>query len=231
MAIKKTILELSRGKNYQDVVDTTEPIEYQDFKPILIDEIFTIEDIQEIYSIVRSTPIDNLKVAPWGGQASWLSTHFTQKIEDRVNEIVFDIFGDEVKLLDDYSFVRYSEEFGYKPKLFPHADKRKTPRFLLDVQIKADESWGIVVEDTPFYLKDNQGLLFSGTNQQHWREKKDISPHSRIDMIFFNLEFKDGRQFPEYYQQVMDTRASRLRDFYDLQDTPIKIDRKFNELQ
>jgi len=231
MSINKTSYPLTRSKAYQDIVDRTETIEYQDFNPIIIDNIFTQDDINEIYSVVRSTPIEYLKVATWGGQASWLSTHFGKNIEDRINEIVFDIFGEEVKLLSDYSFVRYSEEFGYKPKLFPHADKRETPRFLLDVQIRADEEWGIIVEDTPFYLKDNQGLLFSGTNQQHWREKKDLSPHSRIDMIFFNLEFKDGREFPTSYQQVMQTRSSNLRDLYSLQDTPIKIDRKFNELQ
>lgn len=223
--------KLMRKEDYQKVVDSTNPIEHQDFNPILVDNIFTEEDIKHIYEVVNATPLSYIKVAPWGGQASWLSTHFDKKIEEKINKLVHNIFGDELVLAQDYSFVRYSEEYGYKPKLFPHADKRDRQKFLLDIQIRADQEWGIIVEDTLYKLKDNQGLIFSGTNQQHWREDIEISPHARIDMLFCNLEFKDLKSFPEDYDQIMHKRSGYLRGFYNLDDTPKIADRKINELQ
>lgn len=167
---------LQRSKDYQDFVDSTMTVLGQDFNPIVVDNIFDANELKDIYNVVRSTPISNLRVADWGGQASWQATHFGNLIENKLNEIGKTFFGDELSLIHDYSFVRYSEEFGYKSKLFPHADKRETPRMLLDIQLKADEEWGIIVEETPYFLQDNQAVIFSGTGQVHWREKKRFKP-------------------------------------------------------
>lgn len=223
-------LTLNRSADYQDMIDSTGYLEDQDFNPIIVDDIFTEDQLNHIYSVVQATPLYNLKVAPWGGQCSWKQTEFRKDIIDRVNEIGLQVLGDKAKLQHDYSFVRYSEEYGYKTKLFPHQDKRERPRFLLDIQLRADETWGIVVEETTYYLKNNQGIFFSGTNQQHWREQKNISPHSRIDMMFCNFEFTDGRIFPENYNEIAQKRSVFLRQKYNLDDTPLIVDRKINEL-
>lgn len=222
--------KLQRSADYQAVVDATEPLEDQDFNPIIIDNVFTEEQIAHIYTVIQAAPLSHLKVAPWGGQCSWQQTRFRKDIIDRVNEIGLMVLGDKAKLQEDYSFVRYSEEYGYKPKLFPHQDKREKPRFLLDIQLRADEPWGIVVEETTYHLQNNQGVFFSGTNQQHWREKKEISPHSRIDMLFCNFEFTDGREFEDHYDQTALKRSIFLRQKYKLEDNPLIADRKINEL-
>lgn len=222
---------LQRSPEYQALVDSTESIMSQDFNPIIVDNVFTEEQLDHIYSMVRKTPYEHLKVAPWGGQCSWQSTNFDNTIVDRINEIGLELMGETAKLQRDYSFVRYSEEFGYKPKLFPHQDKREKPRFLLDIQLRADEPWGIVVEETTYYLKNNQGILFSGTNQQHWREKKELSPHSRVDMLFCNFEFTDGRDFEEHYDNTALKRSIFLRQKHKLEDNPIKVERNIKELQ
>jgi hypothetical protein len=222
---------LQRSKDYQDLVDSTLNVLGQDFNPIVVDNIFDLNEMKHIYNVVRSTPIENLKVADWGGQASWQSTNFGPLIENKLVEIGKSFFGDELYFMHDYSFVRYSEEFGYKSKLFPHADKREKPRMLLDIQLKADEEWPIVVEETSYFLKDNQALIFSGTGQIHWREKKDLSTHSRIDMMFVNFEYTDNRPFQDgQYTEAILPRSKYLRQKYNIDDTPIKIDRKFNAL-
>lgn len=222
---------LSRKIGYQEVVDRTGFVEHQDFNPIIVDNVFTEEQINHIYNTINHEPLDKVKVAPWGGQASWFSTHFRGDIEARISDIILDVVDGDLELRGDYSFARYSEEFGYKTKLFPHADKREKPRFLMDVQLRADTDWAIVIEDTEYVLKNNQGIIFSGTNQVHWREPKDIGPHARVDMIFFNLEFKDGRGFEPHHSDSITQRSRYLRDFYQLEDTPRPVDRKFNELQ
>lgn len=223
---------LQRSADYQAFVDSTPYIDGQDFNPIVIDNVFDASDIKHIYKVVNNTPIENLKVAGWGGQASWFYTHFNRIVENKIRDIAKEIFKDEVQLLEDYSFVRYSQEFGYNPKLFPHTDKRETPRMLFDVQIRADEEWAIVVEETKYYLNDNQALIFHGTNQTHWREQKQIGPHSRIDMLFANLQFTDKRGFQKNsYENSLGPRTRFLREKYNLTDTPEPVERKFYELQ
>jgi hypothetical protein len=221
---------LSRSKEYQDLVDNTAQLEFQNYNPQIIANVFTKDQIDRIYKVVLNTPLSDLKVGPWGGQCAWLKTHFDSDITERINEIGFHLFGDEIELQMDYSFARYSSEFGYKPKLFPHSDLRPKPRFLLDIQLKTDESWGLVVEETTYHLEDNQALFFSGTNQVHWREDKTLSPHTRIDMLFCNFEFKDNRLFHESHKDVTENRAMFLKNKYKIEDTPVLADRKINEL-
>lgn len=222
---------LQRSEDYQNLVDSTMNVLGQDFNPIVVDNIFDANELKQIYRIVRSTPISSLRVADWGGQASWSGIHLGPFIHNKLNEIAKTFFGDELSLIHDYSFVRYSEEFGYKSKLFPHADKRETPRILLDIQLRADEEWGIIVEETPYFLQDNQAVIFSGTGQIHWREQKDLSPHSRTDMMFVNFQYSDNRPFQDgQYTEAIMPRSKYLRNKYNIDDTPIKIDRKFNAL-
>lgn len=222
---------LKRSADYQNLVDSTMNVLGQDFNPIVVDNIFDGNELKQIYRLVRSTPISSLKVADWGGQASWSGIHLGPVIHNKLNEIGKTFFGDELSLIHDYSFVRYSEEFGYKSKLFPHADKRETPRILLDIQLRADEEWGIIVEETPYFLQDNQAVIFSGTGQIHWREQKDLSPHSRTDMMFVNFQYADNRKFQDgQYTEAILPRSIYLRKKYNIDDTPIKIDRKFNAL-
>ena len=137
-----------------------------------------------------------------------------------------DNFGDLLVFRGDCSFARYSEEFNAKPKLFPHTDLRKTPRMLLDIQLRSDSDWDLIVEETNYPLKDNQALIFHGTNQVHWREKKYISPHARVDMLFINFEFKDVQEFPVYHTDIVEKRSMYLREFYKLNSTPEPIEER-----
>lgn len=221
---------LSRSVEYQALVDSTSPLEFQDYNPQIIDNVFSEDQINRIYATISKTPLSDLKIGPWGGQCAWLRTHFDEDIVETINQIGYALFGEEIELQLDYSFARYSNEFGYKPKLFPHSDLRPKPRFLLDIQLRADEPWGIVVEETNYVLSNNQAIFFSGTNQLHWREDKTLSPHSRVDMLFCNFEFKDDRPFSEGHAESTQNRAGFLRSKHKIEDTPILADRKINEL-
>lgn len=221
---------LNRSIEYQNLVDSTAQLEFQDYNPQIIANVFTKDQMDRIYKTILKTPLADLKIGPWGGQCAWLRTHFDEDIVERINEIGFALFGDQIELQLDYSFARYSNEFGYKPKLFPHSDLRPKPRFLLDIQLRTDEPWGLVVEETTYHLEDNQALFFSGTNQVHWREDKTLSPHTRIDMLFCNFEFKDDKKFHEDHSNSTAARAVFLRNKYKIEDTPVLADRKINEL-
>lgn len=189
----------------------------QDFKPIIVDNIFDKDDYDLIYRIVNETPEDKTKLQKWAGHRAW-HVGLGQKIEDKINAAVSrtDALKD-LHLVRDYSFARYTPEYGYEVKLFPHCDLRETQRVTFDIQLNADEPWGIVVEDKTYWLENNQALVFAGTQQAHWREQKRVQPSSVIDMIFCHLEYKTPLPLDEGQDSILQERTIFLSTFYGLQ--------------
>jgi hypothetical protein len=202
-------------EEYQALKATQQEVENGDFEPIIVDNIFSKEDIDEIYAIINSTPEEKTKLQTWAGHRAW-HVPLGDKIVAKINEAVKRTFGDELVLRQDYSFARYSGEWGYKVKLFPHSDIRDSQRMTFDIQLNADEPWGIIVEDKTYFLENNQALCFAGTQQVHWREKKPIDVNSKIDMIFCHLEYVDDRGFEEHREDVLFERTRFLSGYYDL---------------
>jgi len=97
----------------------------------------------------------------------------------------------DVKLeLESISFTRYSLDYG-NPQLSPHVDTNfKQPRLTFDVQLKSNTSWPIVVENTKYVLNNNEALIFSGTHQVHWREKKCFNKGEHVDMLLCQFSEK-----------------------------------------
>jgi hypothetical protein len=111
----------------------------------------------------------------------------------------------------EYSVVRYSPEYGYEVKLFPHYDTRPYEMFVFDVQLQTNEDWGIIVEGKQFNILDNQALLFSGTQQMHWRENKKLQDNSEILMMFFWLKHKISKPISETISTIMLERQTVLQ--------------------
>jgi hypothetical protein len=119
--------------------------------------------------------------------------------------------------LESISFTRYSLDYGI-PELPPHVDTSfKQPRLTFDVQLKGNTSWPIVVEDDKYILKNNEALIFSGTHQIHWRERKSFNSGEYIDMLLcqFSEETADNNSISLDFIKQMDIKQKTLKLKYE----------------
>lgn len=194
---------------YQNLLDSQVKISNQDFKPMIAKNVLSENQIKEIYNQVKNTSEEATRIQPWAGHKVW-DISFSKEIEEAITTAAQKILGDSVVLNYDYSFARYSPGFGYECKLFPHYDTRESQRITFDLQLKASEPWAVVVENEKFYLKDNEALVFAGTQQIHWRENKKISSDAEIDMIFCHLEYVKDTPLDPGQKDLLDQRALLL---------------------
>ena len=203
-------------EEYQKLVNSQRKVSNQDFETMIVDDIFDEKDIAYIYDIVNNTPEDKTKLQKWAGHRAW---HVKlPEIEDKINKAIEKTsLAGKVRLVGDYSFARYDPAYGYECKLFPHSDLRDEQRITFDIQVHADQEWGLVVEDKSYFLKDNQALVFAGTQQTHWREITKILPGNKIDMIFCHLEYIDPVPLDKDQDMILSERTRFLSEFYNLE--------------
>ena len=199
------IEEYSLRKSKQPVISN------QDFVVKKAINIFTQSQIDQIYNIVNGSSIEDTHLQEWAGHRAW-HVKFPKDIEETITKAAQAILGNEVVLDGDYSFARYSPEYGFNCKLFPHYDTREAQRITFDIQLHADEPWGIVVENEMFSLNDNEALIFAGTQQIHWRENKKLKPDTKVDMIFCHLQFHEGRPLDHGQKEILEERSKFLMD-------------------
>ena len=210
-------------KNNQNV-----KVSNEDFETMIVSDIFNQEDIDFLYEWVESVPEENIKVMEWGGLKAWHHP-LPKRIVDKINESVKKNIGDMLVLRQDSSFARYDQSTGWKNKLHPHTDTRPSQRVTFDIQIKTDDRWGIIVEDKKYYLEDGQALVFAGTQQNHWREKKNIPKDSITDMIFCHLEWVDDQPLDENQKEILGQRSRFLGEFYDIHGNDIPYTEEIGE--
>jgi hypothetical protein len=148
----------------------------------IVKDIFTKEEMEIIYDHINDTPEEQLMLNPKIGhkQFQW---GMPKSIEDKVTEIA-QKYSDVPLKLTEISAARYSNNYLVPPNLFPHTDHFDQPRFTFDIQLKSTRNWTLYVENKPFTLRDNEAIIFSGTNQFHWREKTKFNNDDIIDMLF-----------------------------------------------
>jgi len=130
---------------------------------------------------------------------------------------------DEELEITEMAFARYHHESGYIPKLFPHFDHFKEHRITFDLQLDATIDWPIVIEGKEFLLKKNDALIFSGTDQIHWRKNVQLSPEDHVDMFFVHLSLVNNKK--EISEEEKADRKTRLELFsqqVDIAQPPIK---------
>jgi hypothetical protein len=208
---------------YQELVRSQPKVSNQDFKTLVAKDVLLPNHIEEIYEKVNTSSDNNTRLQTWAGHKVW-DIRFSKEIEDRITSVAQSMVGDGVVLDYDYSFARYSPKFGYACKLFPHYDTRDSQRITFDIQLKASEPWGVVVEGNQFNLNDNEALIFAGTQQIHWRENKQIKPDAEIDMIFCHLIYKEGRPLDENQKVILDKRVEMLMNMTGISNEAIEIE-------
>jgi hypothetical protein len=142
------------------------------------------------------------------------------KINKKIVDKIIDVAGKKLNKeleLESISFTRYSKQYG-NPNLHPHVDtKFKTPRLTFDIQLDSNLDWAIVVEGESSILKNNEALIFSGTNQVHWREKKVFNDDEYLDMLLCQFSEKTNyvNEIPPEFIKERDIRQKTLKLKYD----------------
>jgi hypothetical protein len=167
---------------------------YKDAPNKVVDNFFTEGEIKRIYDTVQNTDRTDFQQ-----HLSYVSWHIElpQDIVDKVTKIAEDIVGEGL-VLAEYNFSRYQKTISdckklwFNPLLFPHIDDAfDGRRFTVDVQLKSNVDWDIVVDnwksEQTFKLNDNQALTFSGTHQVHWRPKKEFKDEEFLEALFLHF--------------------------------------------
>lgn len=205
---------------YNELKKQQGSISGEHFQPIVIDNVLTDDQISYLYNIINEKE-EHLQ--GWFGRKSWMITDLPMDILYRMAVAIAMATKKQVFLDEDPFFLRYYSGFGYEPKLAPHYDKRPSQRITLDIQLNYDEEWAVVVEEKPFTLKYNQGLLFYGTQQMHWREKKMLKPNSTIDMFIANFTLVPDKPLDKNQIEIMETRSMHLMSELNINNMENKI--------
>jgi hypothetical protein len=180
----------------------------EDLENIVLKNILTDEEIKDVYETINNTPEDKTRVQDRIGHKAFL-TGLPEHVRLKMEKTVQDIYGKEW-VLEAYQFARYSLDYGYVPKLYPHYDDAfDVHRLTLDVQVYGTKPWPLVVEGRSFTLEDNEALIFSGTGQIHWREPIDFTADDQFDMIFCHFH-KINDETSGVTQEWLDHMSSKM---------------------
>jgi len=207
---------------YQELKQRQGKISNEDFEVFILDNVLSDEQIDKIYKMIDSAKDEQTIIKKFAGHKLWYVT-FGTEIENKITKMVQDKISENVILDKDYSFARYSKKFGYVPKLFPHFDSRESQTIVCDIQLKSNADWAIVVENKPYYLKFNQALVFSGTQQMHWREEKELSDSDEVDMIFCHLRYNPIKPLDDGQNEKMMERSWVLMEETGISNEEKKI--------
>lgn len=205
----KKFPDLSKYPRYRKIRLWQEPVNNQDFVPVIVDNMLSDQQLEYIKEQIKSFPKENIRVQTWGGQGILDGIIITEDIKKKIEDVVSDICKEEM-IAAEFSLARYSPEYGYEVKLFPHYDTRPIEMFVFDIQLQTNQDWGVIVEGTQYNLKDNQALLFAGTQQLHWREKKQLNQDAEIYMLFCWMKHKKEIKTKDNHNEIMQERERIL---------------------
>jgi len=180
----------------------------------VIDEIYqSMEDIQEGKAVVQK----------FVGHKAWGASPSKEQ-SDFLNSVMSNTVGSQMSLRE-YSILRYSNEFGYKPKLFPHFDSHAHggQRLTLDVQLNSTVDWDVFVEGERFSLKNNSAIIFAGTQQVHWRDDLELKDGDYVDILLCHFEYVPEKPLSENQNEILEYRSHWAREELDITNKEIKL--------
>ena len=150
------------------------------FKPIIIKNFFTEEEIKSIYQSRE----DGITLIP--DEAFGFITYtdaFTEQVENKIVNVVQQYAPFKVMRWGNH-MPRYTLKSQSQPQLLPHYDTGLDRAALtLSIQLESTLPWQICVGQECFTLERNDAVLFSGSHQIHWRPKIVFSETDYYDIL------------------------------------------------
>lgn len=152
--------------------------------------IFTEIEIKKIYESLKNNVIEDRIEKKYGKKISLVE--LPAEIKSKLVGQMELIYNCSIVMEDSY-FIRYSPEYGGLPALLPHRHSLlKGDRLSLSVQLKSNIDWPLIVDGISYRLVDNEGLSFSGTHQEHWRDKMLYKNNNFVEVLLCNFSFKQN---------------------------------------
>lgn len=153
---------------------------FSEFEPIVINNVFSDEEIKEIYD--SRSKSENLLVDDSCGYIT-NTKPFSENIRKKIVQIVQDNVPIKVKEWGNH-MPRYTLESNSKPRLHPHYDVGlDQASFTLSIQLDHTLPWTVYVGHQGYDIPRNTAVLFSGSHQIHWRPDIEFGPNDYYDII------------------------------------------------
>lgn len=201
--------------------------EFHNIQPKAVENFFTPEEYASIYRVVNSAmdkgqlefgdKYHHMPKITNNGFIVYLNEpeQFDKAITDKVKTFFESIVGEEVREVG-VLFARYTKDSGSIPTLLPHGDRNEKHLALtLTVELDKTIDWDFYVEDKKFDMKNNLGVMFSGSHQIHWRPDVDFNNEDYYDIILLQTYIlSDEDELGEEFFSKMDTKAMHYMDRY-----------------
>ena len=161
---------------------------YDKLNTFVINNVYDDNHIEYLYKKIDDIPENKKEIVE---ELGLLVFHNDEEFsEEFISHTISKIqpFFQEKLIPCEIYFSRYTNKTNYFSKLPPHYDFKEERRITFDIQIKSNVLWPLFVEDKEFTLNDNDGLVFSGTDQIHWRKNITLKDNEFVDMILFQLK-------------------------------------------
>jgi hypothetical protein len=194
----------------------------EDFKPVVEKHIFSKDQYEDIYKRVNKTFPEVLeKDVPEGskyinagdiGYFAYIGG-FRDDIYDRVQELGKKYYRSVGK--PEIHFARYSLKTGYPPILRPHYDEMlKYPSITLSIQLEKTFDWDLYANNTGEMLSENEGLVFSGSHQIHWRPRVGFKDDDYYDIMVCQMRVSDEELSEDHFDKMFALKLSTLENFF-----------------
>jgi hypothetical protein len=162
---------------------------YNNLKPKLITNLFTEEQYASLYDQINkySEIPEYVRVVD---ELGYTSTGLF--LNNDISSVLWKKIGTELGIsIERISthYARYSLQSGHKPLLMPHYDRALTKSmFSLAIVLDSTFDWDIYVEGEKFVPRKNDGVLFSGSHQVHWRPDVEFKEDDYYDIVVCQFE-------------------------------------------
>jgi hypothetical protein len=181
--------------------------------PRRIDNFFSQEEIDQTYGYRKQ--LEEPYVSEHTGYFSSF-IFYPENIQKKMYEFVdkyAEEEGVEFKSTSLQTHIgRYTLDTGFKPKLTPHTDYGlEFHSITISVLLKKNIEWPIGVNLDSWILNPGDAVIFSGTDQVHWRPKFDFKKGDFVESLI--IQVVDERQKKSKDDQV--GQQKKLLNFYD----------------
>ena len=166
-------------------------VDNKDFEVFYIKDVLSEDHINTLKHHYKRFQ-DYYITVGYAGQRKWVVNY--PEITKRLEEVVSEGVKEKVRLVD-IELCIYAPEFGYEPKLYPHFDNhaKDGQTVTMSVEIDSNIDWNLIVENKKYKTNKNEGVVFSGTQQIHWREKYDFKKSDYCAAIFAHFKYVNNK--------------------------------------
>ena len=184
------------------------------FTPKVYNNVFSKETYAKIYETVDSIFPETL-TSEVAEDAAYMNVpdlgYFAVPVSDYVfgNDVFAEVQDATEKLLNikvqrpEIHFARYTKQTGADPILRPHYDRMlEYPSITMSIQLKTTMPWAIGAYNTAEMLSSNDGLLFSGSHQVHWRPQTTFGDADYFDIMVCQMAVSNEKLTEEHVENM-----------------------------